>query len=439
MKTTHPNIPKPERGSTLLVTIIVSALVGTVLCSYLVLITNRNTAAMRATAWNSAIPLLEAGIEEALTHLRDDSNRPTANLWNKDLVNGQTVYWKRRDFSDQSYYYVTNVNITSPSPQIWSAGYVPSPLKKDEYISRLVVVTATNPPSIFSKAIAADGLIKLSGNAIVDGFNSDGFASAIDAYSFPTNRNANGSIATNSKQLKAIDVGTGHVYGRAITGPGGTVSTAGGAVGDFDWNQKSIGIEPDWDQHDMNVFFQPNSPPGQVPSGALEAPVTVGVSNIIYLYQPRKKYVYKTDTLTIGDQLKPIYVRGNCTLWVNNLYINGTGYIYIEPGASLQLFVGGTASLSGGGVVNATGLPQSFSYFGSPSNKTLNYSGAANFIGTINAPQATVILSGISPNAASLYGAVICSTFSCSGGSSVHYDQSLKGGSIFLISSWREQ
>src|SRR5258708_14054078 len=122
MKLTH----KKQAGSTLLITMITCVLVGTVLCSYLVLITHRNTSAMRAMAWNSAIPVLEAGIEEALTHLHNDSNNPTANKWQSDTVDGRAVYWKRRDFDDHSYFLVTNVDIYSTSPRILSAGYIPS-------------------------------------------------------------------------------------------------------------------------------------------------------------------------------------------------------------------------------------------------------------------------------------------------------------------------
>jgi len=51
----------------------------------------------------------------------------------------------------------------------------------------------------------------LSGNAVVDGFSSAGFSSAMSAYNTPTNRNSNGGIATNSRQIKAIDVGTAEI------------------------------------------------------------------------------------------------------------------------------------------------------------------------------------------------------------------------------------
>src|SRR6478672_11401731 len=91
-----------QSGSTLVITIVVSALIGSVLGSYLVLISTRNQMGMRALAWNSAIPVLEAGIEEALTHLHDDKN-PTANQWTGEMIKGKKIYWKRRDLPDGSY------------------------------------------------------------------------------------------------------------------------------------------------------------------------------------------------------------------------------------------------------------------------------------------------------------------------------------------------
>jgi hypothetical protein len=100
----------------------------------------------------------------------------------------------------------------------------------------------------------------------------------------------------------------------------------------------------------------------------------------------------------------------------------------------LSLYVGGRATISGGGVVNPSANPGSFSYFGLPSNTGLLYSGAADFYGTINAPEAKVTLSG----GASLYGAIICGTFNLTGGPGVHYDKSLSGGGLFKVIAWRE-
>ncbi len=423
-----PALRRSESGSTLVITVITSALIGSVLCSYLVLISNRNQIGMRALAWNTAIPVLEAGIEEALTHLHDDKN-PTANRWTGEMVKGKKIYWKRRDFADGSYFYVTNVNVGSPTPLIYAAGYVKAPLQNNEYISRLVKVTTTNPPSFFSKAIAANGKISLGGTAIVDGYNS-----ALGAYSL-TNRNATGGVYTSSQGQKAIDVGSAHIYGMAVTGPGGTVSVADGSVGDLN---QSFGKQEGWVNDNMNISFQDNLPPtgNIIPPSVTHA----GVSNVVYLDQDSSKAIYKTDSLISNSDKKPIIVTGNATLWVTGDFIvNGTGYVYIAPGASLKLYVGGKGSISGGGVVNdsngaGAGLPGNFSYLGLPTNTSLVYSGHADFVGTINAPQAAVNISGGS----SVFGAIICDTFTSGGGSGVHYDQGLNGGGLLTVTSWRE-
>ena len=60
-------------GSILVITLLTAFVIGVGVASYLVLVSNQNYSTMRSLAWNTTIPLAEAGIEEALTHLNDDS------------------------------------------------------------------------------------------------------------------------------------------------------------------------------------------------------------------------------------------------------------------------------------------------------------------------------------------------------------------------------
>jgi hypothetical protein len=412
------------RGSVLLITMAIGLVVGTVLGSYLLLTSLRNEEASRSLAWNTGIPVLEAGIEEGLTHLNSDINDPTANQWTADTVNGHPVFWKTRSLPDGSYYYVTNLNISSPTPLIISAGFVPSPIKKGEYICRVVQVNTTNAPSEFSRAIVANGLIRLSGNSVVDGYNS---AYPYDTF---TNRNASGGIATDSQQNPAINVGSAHVYGTAVTGPGGTVSVSGGSVGDLG---NTGGIQPNWTDNNMNAQLLPNSPPT-----ATFLSFTPGAGTNVLTSGN-----YQVKNFVCNSASSPLIIAGNVTLWVqDNFIINNTGYVYIDPqNASLKLYVGGdpngtlaTASISGGGIVNGTGVPANFVYYGLPSNTTLNYNGTADFVGTINAPQANFSLSG----SGSVYGAIICNSLTSSGTSNIHYDHALVGNGLFLVTSWKE-
>src|SRR4029078_7653955 len=77
-----------EHGGTLLITLSLSIVLGTALASYLKLVEYQNKAVVRSQYWNAAMPMAEAGIDEALTHLnvRGDADL-ASNGWN--LQDGQ--------------------------------------------------------------------------------------------------------------------------------------------------------------------------------------------------------------------------------------------------------------------------------------------------------------------------------------------------------------
>jgi hypothetical protein len=55
---------------------------------------------------------------------------------------------------------------------------------------------------------------------------------------------------------------------------------------------------------------------------------------------------------------------------------------------------GSTISLSGQGLINNTGDPTRFTYYGTKNNTTVNLSGSSDFIGVIYAPYAELKVSG---------------------------------------------
>src|SRR6476620_2703849 len=70
-------------GSTLVMALFVSGVMGIVLAAYLNLVGNRNLATMRSLAWNSTMPAIEAGLEDALTqcHFNYKDTNLSANGW----------------------------------------------------------------------------------------------------------------------------------------------------------------------------------------------------------------------------------------------------------------------------------------------------------------------------------------------------------------------
>jgi hypothetical protein len=406
-----------KQGNTLMIVLFFSLAIGMVLASILHLVSSRYTNTVRSTEWNAAIPVLEAGIEEAMTHLHDDAT-PGANGWTAATVGGSLVYQKQRTFTDGSYFYATIYNAGTNNPIIISQGYVRSPLSSSQYITRMVRVCATNPPNIFTKAVAAAGQLTFNGGGLVDGFDS-----RIGGYSTLTNRNATGDVATDSTATPAMTLGNCDVYGKVTTGPGGNVSIGGGNVGSVAWNATNNGIQPGWTNDNMNVSF-PSNPP---PSGSFSFFPTA--SNGV-TYVPDGTF----STTSFSSTGNPMIVTGNATLWVSGDFtLKGTGYVQIMPGASLTLYIGGNADIGGGGVINSSAASH-FSLIGLSGCTSVKYAGGAQFVGTINAPQASFTFGGTSD----FFGAAIVQSATFNGGVNFHYDDALAAQNGLVATSWTE-
>jgi len=428
---------KSNSGSVLVTALVMSAMLTLILASYLVLLASRNRITMRSQSWNEAVPVLEAGLEEAFTHLHNDGSVSLAgNGWSAVIINSNLVYQKTRYFTntgffnDKSYFVATISNATTATPVIYSQGYVPAPLETN-YISRLVQVTTTNPV-IFTKAVAAKGAINLNGKPVVDSFNSSNPLYSSNSMYVPSLREANGGVVTDSTNNPAINVGTGHIYGQTATGPGGTVTTSGGGgVGGLAWGS---GIQPGYTNQTMNVTYPDQTAPAGSAGWLQPVPLVYPYGGTNYDYRLFGGGYKQAGALTLSGQT--ILVTGNATLYVTgNVSISGQSFIYLAPNASLQLVVGGsTTSISGGGVVNGTGVAANFSYIGLPSNTSITYSGNADFIGTINAPEADLTITGN----ADMIGAAIVNTYTGSGGGELHYDEALGGNSVPVMTSYTE-
>src|SRR5579859_1221431 len=188
-----------EQGNTLVLTLVIIVTIASVLASYLALIGSRYKVTARSQSWNAAVPVLEAGIEDALTHLQDDLNNPAANGWTLGTISGQQVYSKQRTFSDGSYYLVNIYNgaaAASNAPTIYSTGFVPSPLSSSSYISRTAKVVGTNQP-LFPFAFGAVSTIQLNGNgAAADSFNSSNPALSTNGQYDASKTSTNGNVAS---------------------------------------------------------------------------------------------------------------------------------------------------------------------------------------------------------------------------------------------------
>jgi len=408
------NSKNRENGSSLFVALTLCLVVGVILAGYLVLTSNRFQMTVRSSDWNAAIPVLEAGVEEALTHLTRDTNQPTANNWSSATIRSVQAYTKTRSFPDGSYYYVYIINYTGNNPLIYSSGFVRSPYNANKFIARTVVVGVTNPPTVFTRALTVSGNVSLVGNPIIDSFDS-----RKGPYNTTSNRNANANVATNAKLLGLVSLGGAHIYGTIATGPGAII--LGGTVGDVAWNASQSGIEPGWSSDTMNVSFPSNSPPTGGPyfSPAQYTNITSGTYQITGAFS-------SSGNITIS---------GNVVLYVTSDFtLKGNDVITIKPGASFKIIAGGNVSLGGGGLINNSGYAANFSVYGLNSCTSISYSGTGQFIGTVNAPQADFSIKGTSD----VYGAIVAKSALMNGNTALHYDEALGYQDGYLATSWRE-
>ena len=122
---------RKHQGSVLLITLMTAWVIGIALVSYLTLVANQNRRTYHSQTWSTCIPVLEAGIEEALTQIKCAGiNNLGANQWSFNTID-QRFHKTRQVHSDGSYFDV-GIQELDPrgephGPVIFSTAYVPGP------------------------------------------------------------------------------------------------------------------------------------------------------------------------------------------------------------------------------------------------------------------------------------------------------------------------
>jgi hypothetical protein len=426
-----------KRGSVLVCVMVIVFLLGLGLASYLTLMRHQHLSVVRSQAWNAALAMAEAGIEEALAQLN-----PSALLFSTNInrgANGWSLsldgmyHAPRRNFSEGYY----DVAITADVyPRIYATGYVTIPAISTTVARKVVVNTAER--GIFRAAMAARVNIDLKGNNIwTDSFDSlDPNYSTGGLYD-PAKRKAGGDVATAAG---LINVQNADVRGTLYTGPVGNVAIGSeGSVGDLSWPVGG-GLQDGHWKNDFNMDFPDVLPPYQ--SGLAPTTWDDKVNGTNYTLLGNGNYMVdnaKPLKFSSGDV---ILVTGRAKLYVTGDFImGGQSQIIITPGASLQLYVGGqNAEFQ---TINNGGNCATFSYFGLPGNTSINLAGNSLLLGTIYAPNAALTLagSGDPKTPFDFQGACAVNTIKLNGHFNFHFDENLKRkGPVrgYQITAWSE-
>jgi hypothetical protein len=438
-------------------TLVFTGIAAFLLISYLQLVKSQNYSNVRSQAWNSAVAVIEAGVEEALTQLNVNGiTNMACDGWQKS----GDIYYMQRRIGD-GWYLVTVSNYiataTTTKPIIESRGFVPVPSPvaslpgpvmalvspstavSKSFMGRGVLAT-TRGDRTWTKGWSTDGNIDMKGNDIAtDSFDSSDPNHSTGGRYDPAKNKDNGDIATNSSLTNTLNYGNANIYGRVSTGPKGAVSGgANGSVGDKAWHAAgNKGIQPGYSTDDMNVDFSDVIPPSlagaAVPGG--------GYVNGVYYDYVLGNGKYMLGELNTSD--KKIIAVGDATLLCSGSFkMSGNASITIATNASLEMYVKGpSAYLGGNGVINQTGQATNFFYFGLPSNTDLTIQGNGTFIGSVYAPNANAYLGGGGYSNIDFVGAGVTKSLVMNGHFNLHYDESLgKLGPFrgFIVTSWNE-
>jgi len=447
-----------SRGHTLFIIIVITGLVGFVLAAYLTLLRSQNTTTMRSQAWNASIPVVEAGIEDAMSHLNAHG---TTNLGCDGWTQSGNIYYTPARYLGQNYYvlvisnwfagmtnlpviesrgFVSVPTLTASASHPFLASGAGSPAATTNYLGR-GVRCSTRQEFLFTKAMVAKGNINLSGNNVrTDSFDSGNTNYSTNGRWDSSKARAKGDVATDGVVTNTLSIGNANIFGRVSTGPNGTIALGiNGMVGDttFQSNPANKGkIEPGWSTDDMNVDFPDVIPP--FTAAPPPAPLVVGGVSYNYVLSSGNWAIVSG---TFGGK---VLVTGNASLYVGplaSIKFSGSDVITIQTNASLNLY-GDTANvdISGQGVQNP-GFANQFYYWGTARNTTLSYGGNSAFTGVFYAPYADFSLGGGGNSTIDFSGSSISKTIKMNGNYNFHYDEALgRGGKIrgFVVTSWNE-
>jgi hypothetical protein len=400
-----------------------------VMASFLALVSSRYKITVRARSWNAALPLAEAGVEEALTHLQNDANA-TDNGWTASTVGGQPVNVKQRKFADGSYFDVTLYGAASGSPVIYSTGFVLSPLSINNYISRTVKIGGAKATASVNVGFGTIEDLQMNGKGVaVDSFNSSDPALSSKGQYDPTKTSKNGNLASVSG---TVDLGNHSMAGSIYLNTGAKSVVALGQMSGTTYSKQKLSY-PDVVLPKVNWLAAPVS---KVANG--KTVTTVHDFNLDGDY-----YVADSFGITVEPGVKVRVRLDTKSFDPSSINILSAA----NSSGSLTIYqVEGTVSLSGNATVNS-GQARNFHYFGLPEVDNIKFSGNSTFIGVIYAPQADFTLSGGGSNLGFI-GSSITKTISMNGNYNLHYDEDLgiagsgSGGggssSTVTVNSWQE-
>jgi hypothetical protein len=434
----------PQAGSVLALSVVLCGILGFLMMGYIFMTETENLSNSRTQAWQAALVVAEAGVEEAMAHLNSGtalSDLGKANGWT-DIGGGN---FTKTNTVTGGYSAVTIATAGGSAPVIVAKAYVPGPLSTPTLTRTVQVKTKPRTGLGAAGAMVVSTTVDFKGFGITtDSFNSTNKQYSTAGLYDPSKASDHGDVTTLSSATNAVNIQNGKIKGTVHTRPGAQVQvTSGGSVGDTAWvNGGTNGIQMNPTAHwktDANTTFPDAALPTE-PYWLAPVPGSYKINGVTYKYLINNSQPYKLGTLD-GS----VYFNGqNCVLWVTDGFALGSkDQIRIAgTSGSVNLYVSAAnANIGGQGVVNDTGLAKNFNYYGLPSNLALSFAANAAFVGRIYAPEAAFTLGGGGKNSYDFVGQSITLSAKMNGHYNFHYDEGASLGPAsggYIAISWDE-
>ncbi|MBI5382382.1 MAG: hypothetical protein HZA31_10825 [Opitutae bacterium] len=443
-----PSYPTAQRGSVLLVALLLSAAIGISLLSYLQLCKQSLQFSQRSFYANAAMNLAEIGVEEALYCFNQlDNVANAADAWASPWVCGSgTDTTAHRTFSTLPApapgasvvvkVYVSNYKpATGASPVIVAQATLTPPT--GAAIVKMIEVTLRRR-SLFATGLVARTNVNWGGNqkSDIDSWNSDpdnNPATAPVPYAV-ANRTAMCTVGCPTASGTAVTL-SGEIYGFAASGGGAIV---GGSVHGLGTTVN----DPSRRRTDFAATFPTPAVPSTNNSIVSPFPATLPragdtASGSVYYYNVQSALTIPDNT-TITASKKVVLVMTNHAS-VNVIALNGNKSINIGANAELTIYTNGGMQIGGNGFTN--NMPSQLIIYGTGTTaQTITFSGNGDFTGIIYAPNATVQMHG-GGNNGNVYGSITANTIDMNGHYAFHYDEAvskINAGNPYGLAKWRE-
>src|SRR5688572_9012072 len=308
-----------EAGNTLVVVLLITGLIVTALGSYLNLASTEHKTMHRSLSWNAALPLAEAGVEEALSHLNQNRTNFPGDGWT-------TNHFKHRSLG-RGYFDVHFDGSPGGLVTIYSTGAVQ--WLDGEYITRSVRVLGLAARDFRFPGLVAN-VIDFGGTFSADSYDSTSPSDSTGGAYDKTKRGDKALVATPNV---IFDLGgNAKVLGTIAAGPGGKYTSSGSStVGDMSWTGK--GVQPGHFTNNFTTTF----PTVTAPFESADPPQSGEYLGTTYTYL-LDGGAYMATNLSSSLYGATMLVKEYSVLFVTGSTIN-LSKIFFAPGARLDFYV----------------------------------------------------------------------------------------------------